>query len=216
MRNAMEMIAPRDLEYLDRLHPKLDGVLARIDEEGGRERIPVVGTAVGRCLRVLVAAARARRVLEIGTAIGYSLLWMGAALAEDGELVTIDPDRARTARAEASWREAGIRARLRIENAPALEVLPRLRGDFDLAFIDAIKTEYEAYLEGVLPLLRDGGTVCVDNLLWQGKASGSREADDPDTRAIRAFNERFVRHPRLFATIVPVGDGLGIGVKRPA
>lgn len=215
MRNALDRITLTDLEYLDSIHPALDAVLARMEAEGERERIPIVGTAVGRLLRLLVAAVSARRVLEIGTAIGYSALWMGGALPRDGELVTIDPDRARTGRAQANWREAGIRARLLVRNGPALEVLPRLADPFDLAFVDAIKTEYQGYLEGLLPLLRTGGVVAVDNLLWGGRASGAAPDDrTEDTAAIREFNRRFLADPRLVATILPVGDGVGIGVKR--
>ncbi|MGH2499209.1 MAG: O-methyltransferase [Candidatus Limnocylindria bacterium] len=211
----MDAIALRDLEYLESLHEPLSGAFARLEAEGAREDIPIVGTAVGRALHVLVRAAGARRILEIGTAIGYSALWMATALPADGELVTIDPDRSRTGRARAFWAEAGIAERIRVENAPALEVLPGLRGPFDFAFVDALKEEYAAYLEHVLRLLRPGGTVAVDNLLWSGRASGSRPDDGAaGTRAIRAFNAAFVAHPGLEAAILPVGDGLGLGVKR--
>ncbi len=215
MRNALAAITLTDLEYLDRLPPPLDRVLRRVDEEGGKEGIPVVGTAVGRFLRVVVAAVGARRVLEVGTAIGYSAIWMGGALPDDGELVTIDPDRSRQERAKASWQEAGLRARLVLHNEPALLVLPRLHGPFDLVFIDALKSEYQECLERSLPLLRSGGVVCVDNLLWSGRVSGSRPDDRAkDTAAIREFDRRFVNDARLLATILPLGDGVGFGVKR--
>jgi predicted O-methyltransferase YrrM len=215
MRNALENITLTDLEYLDRIHPRLDGVLRRIDREGGRENIPVVGTAVGRFLRVLALAIGAKRVLEIGTAIGYSALWAGGALPRGGELVGIEPDRARAQRARMNWREAKIAAKLTVHEAPALDVLPKLRGPFDLIFIDALKEEYESYLDGALPLLRDRGVVAVDNLLWGGRASGSRPDDHgAATRAIRRFNKRFLADGRLVATIVPIGDGVGVGVKR--
>src|SRR5207237_8974052 len=104
--------------------------------------------------------------------------------------------------------------RIEVRNGKGLEELPKLRGPFDLAFIDALKPEYEGYLAAVLPLLRSGGTVAVDNLLWGGRASGAVAADDASTNAIREFNRKFVKHPSLDATILPVGDGLGIGVKR--
>ena len=215
MRNALESITLTDLEYLDRIHPRLDGVLRRIDREGGRENIPVVGTAVGRFLRVLTRAIAARRVLEIGTAIGYSALWSGGALPRGGELVGIEPDRARAQRARMNWREAGVAAKLTVHEAPALEVLPKLRGRFDLAFIDALKEEYQGYLDGAIALLRDGGVIAVDNLLWGGRASGSRPDDRAAaTKAIRGFNKRFLSDERLDATIVPIGDGVGVGVKR--
>ncbi|HKW77920.1 MAG TPA: O-methyltransferase [Candidatus Limnocylindria bacterium] len=215
MRNALETITLTDLDYLDRIHPRLDRVLKRIDREGGRENIPVVGTAVGRFLRVLAAGIGAKRVLEIGTAIGYSALWSGGALPSGGEMVGIEPDHARAQRARMNWREAKIPAKLTILESPALEVLTKLRGPFDLVFIDALKEEYEAYLDASLPLLRRLGIVAVDNLLWGGRASGSRPDDrGVATRAIRRFNKRFLADARLSATIIPVGDGVGVGVKR--
>jgi len=215
MRNALESITLTDLEYLDGIHTHLDGVLRRIDREGGKENIPVVGTAVGRFLRVIAGAVGAKRVLEIGTAIGYSALWTGGALPRGGELVGIEPDHARAQRARMNWREAKLGAKLTVHEAPALEVLPKLRGPFDLAFIDALKEEYGEYLDGALPLLRRGGVVAVDNLLWGGRASGSRPDDrGASTKAIRRFNKRFLSDDRLVATILPVGDGVGLGVKR--
>ena len=164
---------------------------------------------------MLVRATGARRIVEIGTAIGYSALWMASAMPPDGELVTIDPDKTRTDRARRFWELARVGDRIRVVNAPALEALPQLVGPFDLAFIDALKKEYQAYLEQVIWLLRAGGTVVVDNLLWSGRASGSSPDDGTaDTRAIKEFNAAFVRDRRFDATILPVGDGLGIGVKR--
>lgn len=211
----MDRITHRDLDYLERIHGDLPDVLRMLDREGGRDDIPIVGTAVGRLLAVLVRATGARRVVEIGTAIGYSALWMASALPADGELVTIDPDRERTDRARRFWELARVGDRIRVVNAPALEALPTLIAPFDLAFIDALKREYQAYLEQVLWLLRPGGTVVVDNLLWSGRASGSSPDDGTsDTRAIKEFNAAFVRDRRFEATILPVGDGLGIGVKR--
>ena len=211
----MDRITHRDLDYLERIHGDLPDVLRMLDREGGRDDIPIVGTAVGRLLAVLVRATGARRVVEIGTAIGYSALWMASALPADGELVTIDPDKGRTDRARRFWELARVGERIRVVNAPALEALPQLVGPFDLAFIDALKLEYQAYLEQVLWLVRPGGTIVVDNLLWSGRASGSSPDDGTnDTKAIKEFNAAFVRDRRFEATILPVGDGLGIGVKR--
>lgn len=213
----MERITRHDLEYLERLHGELPDVLRLLDREGGRDDIPIVGTAVGRLLGVLVRATGARRIVEIGTAIGYSALWMASALPADGELVTIDPDKDRTDRARRFWGLARVGERIRVVNAPALEALPQLVGPFDLAFIDALKKEYQAYLEQVIWLLRPGGTVVVDNLLWSGRASGSSPDDGTaETRAIREFNAAFLRDRRFEATILPVGDGVGIGVKTSA
>lgn len=211
----MDRVTRHDLDYLERIHGDLPDVLRMLDREGGRDDIPIVGTAVGRLLAILVRATGARRVVEIGTAIGYSALWMASALPPDGELVTIDPDRERTDRARRFWELARVGDRIRVVNAPALAALPTLIAPFDLAFIDALKHEYQAYLEQVLWLLRPGGTVVVDNLLWSGRASGSSPDDGTsDTKAIKEFNAAFVRDQRFHATILPIGDGLGIGVKR--
>jgi len=215
MRNAMDRITRQDLEYLESLHGGLPEVFSALDADGGRDDIPIVGTSVGRLLHVLVRASGARRVVEVGTAIGYSALWIATALPRDGQLITIDPDRERTDRARAFWDRAGVGDLIRVVNAPALDVLPTLEGPFDFAFIDALKHEYAGYLGHVVGLLRGGGTVAVDNLLWSGRTSGSAPDDgSTDTRALKEFNATFVAHPELDAVILPVGDGVGIGVKR--
>lgn len=215
MRNAMDRITRQDLEYLESLHGGLPEVFSALDADGGRDDIPIVGTSVGRLLHVLVRASGARRVVEVGTAIGYSALWIATALPRDGQLITIDPDRGRTDRARAFWDRAGVGDLIRVVNAPALDVLPTLDGPFDFAFIDALKHEYAGYLGHVVGLLRGGGTVAVDNLLWSGRTSGSAPDDgSPDTRSLKEFNATFVAHPELDAVILPVGDGVGVGVKR--
>lgn len=211
----MDTITRVDLEYLESLHGGLPEAFRALDAEGGRDDIPIVGTSVGRLLHVLVRASGARRVVEVGTAIGYSALWIATALPPAGELITIDPDRERTDRARGYWDRAGVGDRIRVVNGPALDILPTLSGPFDFAFIDALKPEYAGYLEHVLRLLRPGGTVAVDNLMWSGRVTGSAPDDGTeDTRALKEFNAAFVRHPGLDATILPVGDGFGIGVTK--
>ncbi|HYM49656.1 MAG TPA: O-methyltransferase [Candidatus Limnocylindrales bacterium] len=194
------------------MHPALSPVLQEMLEQGRREGVPIVDPHSGRLLHVLVAALRPRLIVEVGTAIGFSTLWLATALVDDGRIQTIDPDRARTDRARAFWQRAGVLDRIEVINEPALTALPRLGPGIDFAFIDALKPEYPGYLEALLPRMRAGGVITVDNLLWSGRVA----AGDPDetTRALRAFNERFLHERSLDATIVPVGDGLGIGVVR--
>jgi len=199
-----------DLEYLEQTHPGPDAVATEMLAAGRAEGIPIVQLPVARFLHALVAAVRPARIVEVGTAIGFSTLWMAAALPPDGRIDTIDPDRTRTQRARRFWIRAQVGDRIRVTNEPALRVLPRLAAGIDLAFIDAVKTEYSAYLEALLPKMRPGGVIVIDNLLWSGRiAAGQR---DPDTDALRAFNQGFLHHPRLRSTILPVGDGLGFGV----
>jgi predicted O-methyltransferase YrrM len=201
-----------DLQYLEGVHAPLGAVLEEMLKTGRAEGVPIVSPASGRLLRVLVAAMAPKRVLEVGTAIGFSTLWMASALPAGGRIDTIDPDRSRTDRARRYWLRAGVTDRVRVINEPALRVLPRLAPGIEFAFIDAIKTEYLAYLEALLPKMAPGGMITVDNVLWSGRIAAG--VHDGDTDALRAFNEHFLRHPQLEATIVPVGDGLGIGVVR--
>src|ERR1700736_3342227 len=205
----------RDLEYLEGVHAPLGPVLEEMLKTGRSEGVPIVNPAAGRLVRGLVMALAPKSVVEIGTAIGFSTLWMASELPAGGRIDTIDPDRARTDRARRYWLRAGVTDRVRVINEPALRVLPRLAPGIALAFIDAIKTEYIAYLEALIPKMAPGGVIAVDNVLWSGRIAAGVE--DDDTAALRAFNERFLHHAQLEATILPVGDGLGVGVvRRPA
>ncbi len=202
----------RDLDYLEAVHPALDAVATEMLAIGHAEGIPIVQVPVARFLRMVVAAVRPARVVEIGTAIGFSTLWMATALPPDGRIDTIDPDRSRTDRARRYWIRAQVGDRIRVVNEPALRVLPRLAAGIDLAFIDAIKSEYSAYLEALLPRMRTGGVILADNLLWSGRIAAGEH--DADTDALRAFNETFLHHPQLESTVLPIGDGLGFGAVR--
>jgi predicted O-methyltransferase YrrM len=202
----------RDLEYLEGVHAPLGPVLEEMLKTGRSEGVPIVNPAAGRLLRVLVTALAPKRVVEIGTAIGFSTLWMASALPPGGRIDTIDPDRARTDRARRYWLRAGVTDRVRVVNEPALRVLPRLAPGIDFVFIDAVKPEYGDYLDALLPKMAPGGMITVDNVLWSGRiASGEH---DENTDALRAFNEKFLHHDQLEATVLPVGDGFGIGVVR--
>jgi predicted O-methyltransferase YrrM len=202
-----------DLDYLEGVHQPLDPVLAEILRTGRSEGVPIVQPAVGRLLRVLVTAMAPKRVVEVGTAIGFSTLWMATALPAGGRIDTIDPDRARTDRARRYWLRAGVTDRVRVINEPALRVLPRLEPGIEFAFIDALKIEYSAYLDALLPKMAPGGMIAVDNLTWSGRIAAGEH--DSDTDALRDFNQRFLHHEQLAATVLPVGDGVGLGVVRP-
>jgi caffeoyl-CoA O-methyltransferase len=205
----------RDLDYLARVHPAMDEVFTDLEQSGRGESIPIVDRETGRFLSVLVAATQANNILEIGTAYGYSALWMARAQGSKGKLLTIDPDRERTAKALGYFKRAGVAGRIEIVNRPALEVLPTLPKDsFDLVFIDALKEEYPEYLASSVPLLKRRGLLVADNVLWGHRASQAESASDPETtQAIRRFNEELLGHPGLNATIVPIGDGLGLATR---
>ena len=202
-----------DLEWIASLAPDLPPALAAIEAAAHPTYVPIVDRDSGRVLSVL--AGGRRRIVEVGTAYGYSTLWMALGQPPDGTIVTIDPDRERTDLARDWWRQAGIAdERITIVSAPALEAFaagdPALAGPFDLAFIDALKPEYLGYLEHIVGRLAPGALVIADNVLWSGRVSGSQpaERDDANTAALAAFDRAVMRDPRFTATILPLGDGL--------
>ncbi|HEY9550396.1 MAG TPA: class I SAM-dependent methyltransferase [Kiloniellaceae bacterium] len=172
----------------------------------------------GQFMALLVELMGARRCLEIGTFTGYSALAVAQALPADGRLVACDVNEKTTAVARRYWQEAGVADRIDLRLAPAQETLAALlaegaAGSFDFAFIDADKAGYDGYYEGALKLLRRGGLVAVDNVLWDGAVIESGR-DDPDTRAIRALNAKIAADQRVSCSMLPLGDGLTLAVKR--
>jgi caffeoyl-CoA O-methyltransferase len=200
----------KEAEWVEGLARPLLPALEAIEAAAAPEGIPIVDRDSGRVLAAL--AAGRRRIVEVGTAYGYSTLWLALGQPADGAIVTIDPDRARTDLARGWWRQAGIEDhRITVVTAPALEAFaagePALAGPFDLAFIDALKPEYQAYLDALVPRLAPGALVVADNVLWSGRVADPGVTDE-NTVALRAFDARVLGDPRFDATILPVGDGL--------
>ena len=202
-------------EYLDKLTDQTDPLLLEMEEYGGQRGVPSADREVARFVEITARATGIRNALEIGMAIGYTTNHLARAVGADGLVITIDPSDEMIRAAEGYLTRAGLRERVRIERGKALEVLPRLKDNIDLLFIDAIKEEYTGYLDLALPLVRTGGVVIVDNLLWGGQVAGEIRSPDqePSTIALREFNQYFVSHPQLLAEVLSVGDGLGYGVK---
>jgi caffeoyl-CoA O-methyltransferase len=206
-----------DLDWIESIAMPLSSAQEAIEAAAQQPRVPIVDRDAGRVLAVL--ASGRRRIVEVGTAYGYSTLWLALGQPADGTIVTIDPDRERTELARGFWRQAGIAdERITVVSAKALEAFaahdPALAGPFDLAFIDALKPEYGAYLDALLDgRLAADALVVADNVLWSGRVSGSRP-DDENTAALRSFSERVLGDPRCIATILPVGDGLLIASLR--
>ena len=148
-------------------------------------------------------------------AIGYSVIHLLRGMSDDGRVVTIDPNDEMIHAAEQNFTRAGLRSRVDIHKGYALEVIPELAETFDIVFIDAVKEEYRGYFDLSLPKLRTGGVVICDNLLWGGQVAGEIRSDNQkaSTDALRDFNRYFVNHSQLRAQVLPVGDGLGYGVK---
>lgn len=216
MKARIDAIIRREqAEYLERLHPANTGLLAEMEEYAAEHKVPIADREVALFLEVTARAIGARYVLEIGAAIGYSVIHLARALQPGGLLVTIEPNEEMIRRTEDYLARAGLRERVRIERGLALDVMPRLRETFDLVYIDAVKEEYTAYLELAVPMLRTGGVIIADNVLWGGQVAGEIRSPEQtaSTQALREFNQHFVHHPSLRAEILSVGDGLGYGVK---
>jgi caffeoyl-CoA O-methyltransferase len=202
-------------EYLDKLLPASDDLLREMEGYATEHHVPIADREVARFIEITARGISAKRALECGMAIGYSVIHLLRGMSEDGRVVTIDPSDEMIKRASEYFARAGVSDRVQIEKGYALEVIPRLNETFDLLFIDAVKEEYRGYLDLALPKLRQGGVVICDNLLWGGQVAGEIRSDDQkaSTEALREFNKYFVNHPQLRAEVLAVGDGLGYAVK---
>jgi caffeoyl-CoA O-methyltransferase len=208
-----------DLDWIESISVPPPAALLAIEAAAEPLGVPIVDRHSGRVLSVL--AGDRRRIVEVGTAYGYSTVWMALGQPADGTIVTIDPDRERTDLARGWWRDAGIAEdRITVVTAKALEAFgardPALEGPFDMAFIDALKPEYGGYLDALVNgRLAPGALVVADNVLWSGRVARSGPAGgDANTAALRRFCERVLADERFTATILPVGDGLLIATWR--
>ena len=214
----MGLIVPDLVErYLSGLNRQVDGVLADIARDGEARKLPLVDAEVGALLQVLARAAGARRILEIGTAIGYSGIWLARALPPGGMLLTMEMNAERAREARANFERAGVADRTSVIVGDAQRMLAKVAGPFDLIFQDGDKVQYEPMLDRLVQLLRPGGLLVTDNVLWDGEVvpgfTRTPQRDAKDTEAIAAYNERINTHPLLMTATVPLRDGLAIAVR---
>jgi caffeoyl-CoA O-methyltransferase len=172
-----------------------------------------IGADQGQFMALLVQAIGAKRCLEIGTFTGYSALAVALALPADGRVLCCDINAEWTALARRFWKKAGVEHKIELRLAPALETLAKLEGPFDFVFIDADKENYENYYERSLALLRRGGLIAVDNTLWSGAVADAK-VRDATTQALRSFNDRLHEDSRVALSLLPIGDGLTLALKR--
>ncbi|MEJ7616098.1 MAG: O-methyltransferase [Pyrinomonadaceae bacterium] len=216
MKSSIDSIIHREqAEYLEQINPRGDQLIAEMEAYAREHQVPIADREVALFLEITVRAIGARRVLEFGTAIGYSAVHIARALTNDGLLITMEPNEEMIRLTTHYLDRAGMLGRVRIERGQALEILPQLNEVFDLIYLDAVKQEYAAYLDNALPLLRPGGVVIVDNVLWGGQVAGGARSPDQQasTEALRTFNHYFTTHAQLRAVILSFGDGIGYAVK---
>jgi predicted O-methyltransferase YrrM len=214
----MGAIVPEPVErYLAELNRGGDPLLAEIARTGVDRDLPLVDAEVGALLRVLATAIGAQKILEIGTAVGYSGIWLAGALPAGGMLMTMEMDGRRAKEAQANFDRAGLTDRVSVMLGDAQRMIAKVAGPFDLIFQDGDKKMYAPLLDRLVSLLRPGGLLVTDNVLWDGKVVpgyAKRAADDGDTRAIAEYNERVAAHPALLTTVMPLRDGVSISVKK--
>lgn len=195
-------------------HTSEEGELLRRLEKETYEKLEIpqmtTGRIEARLLKLLARLVGAQRILEIGTFAGYSALSMAEALPEDGTLVTCDEDPVAIAFAQKYFSESPHGKKIKQMEGPALESIKKLTGTFDMAFIDADKINYSNYYEAILPMIRPGGLIAVDNVLWSGRVLDPQDESD---RAIHQFNERIVKDQRVESVMLTVRDGLNCIIK---
>ncbi len=200
-------------EYLNRLLPARDAVLREMERYAAKNKIPIVGPACARILFQLAQLIKARRVFEMGSAIGYSTLWLARAVGPKGTIFYTDSDAANARRAEAYLSRAGVRERVKLLVGDALEQLESTRGEFDMIFNDVDKAQYPKVLALAPSRLRPGGVFVTDNVLWSGRVTGVAADADAATLAIQKFNRELLRSKDFFTTIIPLRDGLAVARK---
>ncbi|RDD63882.1 O-methyltransferase [Ferruginivarius sediminum] len=206
--------------YLQEMSLREPQVLARLRQETARLDDPdmQIGPEQGQFMHLLVQLTGARRLIEIGTFTGYSSTWMALAMPEGGRIVTCDVSEDYTRIARRYWAEAGVTNKIDLRLAPALQTLDGLiaeggRERYDFAFIDADKENYDGYYERCLTLIRPGGLVAVDNVLWGGSVVDP-DRHEESVEAIRAFNAKLRDDERITLSMLPIGDGLTLARKR--
>jgi caffeoyl-CoA O-methyltransferase len=199
--------------YLYALLPPRDEVLAEIEAEATRRKIPIVGPAVARFFQQLVMMTGAKTVFEMGSAIGYSTIWWARAVGESGKVHYTDSDPKNAEQARRYFQRAGVADRIKIHIGDAIELLSEQKEEFDIVFNDIDKEEYPRVLRLVPPRLRKGGLFVTDNVLWSGRVA-QPSPTEASTKAILEFNRQLYKSPDFYTTILPIRDGVAVAVKK--
>jgi caffeoyl-CoA O-methyltransferase len=200
-------------DYVYSILPPRDEVLSEMEAEAAKNKVPIVGPAVGRILQQLAMIGGAKRVFEMGSAIGYSTIWWARGIAEGGQVTYTDGDRKNADRARKYFDRAGVTDKIRILTGDALELLSEEKESLDIIFNDIDKHDYPRAFRLAIPKLRKGGLFVTDNVLWSGRVA-EKNPKAENTRAIQEFNRLMYEAKDLFTTILPIRDGVAVAVKR--
>jgi caffeoyl-CoA O-methyltransferase len=200
-------------DYLYSLLPPRDEVLTEMEAQAAKRHIAIVGPAVARVLHQLALMINAKRVFEMGSAIGYSTIWWARAVGEGGRVIYTDGERKNADEARGYFTRAGVSDRISINTGDAIEVLSEQKQEFDIIFNDVDKEDYPRVLKVAIPRLRKGGLFVTDNVLWSGRVADPKPPE-ATTKAIIEFNRQLYGSPDLFTTILPLRDGVAVALKR--
>jgi caffeoyl-CoA O-methyltransferase len=195
-------------QYVADLLPKRDSVISDMERYAKRHDVPIIGPAVARTIYLLAQISGAKRIFEMGSAIGYSTIWLARAAGPDAEVYYTDGDPANAARARGYFKRAGVDNLIQIMTGDAVNLIDQVPGEFDLIFIDVDKHQYPEALRNAVPRLRSDGLLIADNVLWSGRVTS--KAKDPNTRAIQQFNKLIYSSHELFPVIIPLRDGVAV------
>jgi len=197
-------------EYLYKLLPERDEVVGEMEEYAAQNRIPIIGPAVARMLALFVQVSGAKRIFEMGSAIGYSTIWLARAAGPKGKVIYTDGDPENAKRARDYFRRAGVAKRIEVRVGNALELVKKAPGTFDLIFNDVDKHQYPDALHAALPKLRRGGLFITDNTLWSGKAARPAPPDDVNTQGVQEFNRLVYASKKLYPVLIALRDGVTV------
>ena len=197
-------------EYLYKLLPDRDAVVTEMEEYAEQNRIPIIGPAVARMLSLLVQISGAKRIFEMGSAIGYSTIWLARAAGPKAKVFYTDGDPEKAKRAQDYFRRAGVAKRIQVQVGDAMGLLKKTPGTFDFIFNDVDKHQYPAAMRAAMPKLRRGGLFVTDNTLWSGKAARPAAPDDADTLGVQALNRLLYASKDLYPVLIPLRDGVTV------
>ena len=197
-------------DYLYELLPARDSVINDMEDYAAEHEVPIIGPAVARMLALLVQISGAKRIFELGSAIGYSTIWLARAAGSRADITYTDSDPENAKRASAYFKRAGVASRIDVQIGDALTLLKKSTGKFDLIFNDIFKRQYPEAARLALPRLRRGGLFITDNTLWSGKAARKAAADDADTTGVQELNRLVHESKELYSVLIPLRDGVTV------
>jgi caffeoyl-CoA O-methyltransferase len=203
---------PEVEDYLYAMLPPRDEVLNEMEAEASKNDVPIIGPAVARVLYQLATISGAKKIFEMGSAIGYSTIWWARAVGEGGRVIYTDGDPKHAEKARRYFDRAGVSQRITVRIGDALEILSEEKQQYDIIFNDVDKIDYPRVFRLALPRVRSGGLFITDNVLWSGRVS--RPHPDAQTKAILEFNRLICESGDLFTTILPIRDGISVCVKK--